>query len=356
MPQIGVTYKLLTRIHIETSAELSEPSVCEPDRVISVRYCGARRCYLRVVPVMDGYADSSMMDAMLQISEAFSAGMSADVPARRVQGVCVLGVCPSVVGAEMVCDDADEFSLTPVPVIRDTRVPGWVSDGTLAILIIGSGCHVDFEDTIVVMQSRGCDIVCVCADGGTRLPEGVARVTIPKGMGIPEESAFVAGVVARAVQDAGFTQSADRLAEAVRESRDMTGAHMERAASVVPAISGRVPAVYSTSDIHACSRWWRHVLGRWSLSFCGELPEFDHNELVGWSDPNVHAPELSMVVLRGERGPGLVRDIVGCMEQVLDENGRRVVTVDLGEGSAMQRNVRGFMIGSAVGMIMEAGE
>lgn len=305
---------------------------------------------------MDGYADSSMMDAMLQVSEAFSAGLSVHVPVMGADGVCVLGVCPSVVGAEMVCDDADEFSESPVPVIRDTRVPGWVSDRTLVVLIIGSGCQVDFEKTMGVLQSRKCNVICVCADDKRSQLPGVERVQIPEGMGIPEETAFVAGVIAKTVQDAGVTESADRLRDAVMKTRGTMGVDIGQAASVVPAVSGRVPAIYSTSDIHACSRWWRHVLGRWSLSFCGELPEFDHNELVGWSDPNVHAPELSMVVLRGERGPGLVRDIVGCMAQVLEENGRRVAVVDLGEGSAMQRNVRGFMIGNAVGMMMEGRE
>ena len=80
----------------------------------------------------------------------------------------------------------------------------------------------------------------------------------------------------------------------------------------------------------------------------GELPEFDHNELVGWSDPNVHAPELMMLVLKGARSDGLVQTIVDCMLEVLDENGRKVTVVDLGSGSSFARCIRGMMLADAV--------
>ena len=88
------------------------------------------------------------------------------------------------------------------------------------------------------------------------------------------------------------------------------------------------------------------------LAFSGELPEFDHNELVGWSDPNEHAPGLAMVVLRGTGRPGLVPVIVECMLEVLDENGRDVVEVDVGTGSSALRNIRGIMLGDSLSYLM----
>ena len=111
--------------------------------------------------------------------------------------------------------------------------------------------------------------------------------------------------------------------------------------------------MYSTSDVHASAVSFRESLSdAGHLSFTGELPEFDHNELVGWSDPNVHAPELRMVVLKGGSPSDLVNTIVDCMEEVLCENGREVVEADIGSGSSLQRNLRGMLVGMDVADLM----
>ena len=52
-------------------------------------------------------------------------------------------------------------------------------------------------------------------------------------------------------------------------------------------------------------------------AFYGELPEFDHNELVGWFDRNPHAPELRVVVLKGRTGSDLLDFIVDNIMAIL---------------------------------------
>ena len=61
---------------------------------------------------------------------------------------------------------------------------------------------------------------------------------------------------------------------------------------------------------------------------------------------------LAMVVLRGTGRPGLVPVIVECMLEVLDENGRDVVEVDVGTGSSALRNIRGIMLGDSLSYLM----
>ena len=128
-----------------------------------------------------------------------------------------------------------------------------------------------------------------------------------------------------------------------RAARDLVE---ESRAAVAEALDGTVPSFYSTSGNHSLALAWRHIVseavGR--PCFCGELPEFDHNELVGWSDPNAHAPQLRLVVIDGGRSEGLVSDIVGCMVEVLEENGRDVVSVDVGGDNVMSRAISGIML------------
>jgi glucose/mannose-6-phosphate isomerase len=51
-------------------------------------------------------------------------------------------------------------------------------------------------------------------------------------------------------------------------------------------VNGAIPVIYSSGELRAVHKRWKFllnsVMGR--LAFSGEIPEFDHNEIVSWTE------------------------------------------------------------------------
>lgn len=273
---------------------------------------------------------------------------SGRVPSRVTCIMCVDHCLPAALA---VSELMDELRLGPVPVVSDLRLPGWISEDSTVILL---SCSSDQAQAMVAyerLKSRGAQVIPVLTRGELLAMcdrDGLGGSVLPDG---PDEDSAVGHAIGTmvAIIDAG---GADGVCDFVREQLSTISSEGmgSVADSVAESIRGKVVSTYAPSDDLAVAMRWRIVLGTASdeLTFMGELPEFDHNELVGWSDPNVHAPELMMLVLKGARSDGLVQTIVDCMLEVLDENGRKVTVVDLGSGSAFARCIRGMMLADAV--------
>ena len=234
-------------------------------------------------------------------------------------GACIFGIDTISIAGDVIVDMAAESSEVPIPMICDNRVPGWVSPNIAGIVLSFDGDSSEMCEVYGELSSRGCHIFCITC-GGTIADlcreDGNTLIPIPSGCDQFGATGYALGAIAALVQSMGLFPS--------------------------------------TSDIHSCSKRWKQVL-QTDLSFYGELPEFDHNELVGWSDSNEHARDLRIVVLWGGNASELVSTIVECMIEVLHENGRETTVVNLGNGSSAERNLCGIILGDAVSFCMEVG-
>lgn len=293
---------------------------------------------------------SSAGDELSLFLDAVSLGMDAAAGLPESRGVCVFGTDLCSGAGEVLADAADEMSPVPLVCVRDNRVPGWVGAGTAAVLISFTGGCGPVLEVVGELERRGCVVAGITSGGRLAEVLGDRAVMIPKGISETEALGFCIGALASAVACTGIFDARDVLRGAVASARADIDGILASSGSLASSLDGNVGAFYSTSDTHACATIARDLVSGLSgrLSFTGELPEFDHNELVGWSDPNAHAPELRMVILRGESRSALVNRIVGCMLEVLDENGRAVEETCLGSGSAVSRDLRGIMEGLAL--------
>lgn len=244
--------------------------------------------------------------------------------------MCLFCDAPGLVPASVISDLADESAGTYVQIVTDMEIPGWVGKDTMAVLVLGNGSTQGFDRLRKELESIGATVALVSGEG----------------MSLPEFCGFALGSMVELMAGAGIYDFADSLSSALDAALSSRERLLAIATAVAEALDGTVPSFYSTSGNHSLALAWRHIVseavGR--PCFCGELPEFDHNELVGWSDPNAHAPQLRLVVIDGGRSEGLVSDIVGCMVEVLEENGRDVVSVDVGGDNVMSRAISGIML------------
>lgn len=249
-------------------------------------------------------ATSKSMDRFL---ESVLCGYAVCHDVSPANSYCIFGCGPAATACKAVSDLSDSSLNRPVPFVTDRRVPGWVGKDTLCIVVGPEGSDVVSER----LTERGARVVWT----GTPDTECVAGFHLGSAL-----SALVsAGLVSRTV-----------LTDAVASARSLLSGYNDQH-DILDRLRGRIPAFYSTSEMSAAAMWWSQAISdaMGVVSFYGELPEFDHNELVGWSDSNAHAPNLEIVILKGSCESKMVQTIVGCMIEVLLENGRDVTVIDI---------------------------
>ncbi len=291
---------------------------------------------------MDSGADAASNGTVLgsSLSDAIRAGLSCVMSCPRTDRACIFGCDPVSLAGEVLSDLADCRSPSPVPCISDLRVPGWVDEGVIAI-VIGDTCAKAMSEEIA---ARGCRTVAIVRS--VEGLDGTDIIQIPDGLGFAGSIGFALGAAASLVTSAGIFDAAGILTDDL----PLIDRFSEECRGIAPLGPERLNAFYSTSDIHAAAEACRAAFTACDgkVAFCGELPEFDHNELVGWSDPNEHAPALSMVVVRGSNGKGIVTDIVDSMLEVLSENGCDVKAYGIPGDDAAAKDCCALLLGMAL--------
>ena len=89
-------------------------------------------------------------------------------------------------------------------------------------------------------------------------------------------------------------------------------------------------------------------------SFCGELPEFNHNEIVGWANHNQEDDDLRIVMLRGKYKRQVLSDIIDKTVEVLEENGRHVIDIKILGNDAIEKNMRAILLADYISQLMKA--
>jgi len=226
--------------------------------------------------------------------------------------VVVLGMGGSAIGGELVAGYAADSLRVPLRVVRDYVCPAFVGPSTLVIASSYSG---DTEETLAAhaeVSDRGAHVVCVTTGG--RLRETAHRlgqdvVVIPGGL--PPRSALGYNLAALVVvlERAGLLpDQTEALTEAVATARDAVerfglgrATPGNEAKELAAWLRDRIPVIYGTPP------WTSAVATRWCgqlsensklIGHRNELPEMNHNEIVGWSAARPLAGAARAVFLR----------------------------------------------------------
>jgi len=229
---------------------------------------------------------------------------------RRAREVVILGMGGSAIGGDLLRTlVADECPL-PVLVNRQYTVPGFVDERTL---VIGSSYSGNTEETLTAFQAaldRGAMGLAISTGGK------LARMAEAHGLPfyrIEYESVPRAALAHSFVPLLGIFQrlgfiadKGDELVEAVEVMERLQGeigpqVAMESnpAKRLAQRLHGRLPIVYGAGHLSAVARRWKGQFNENSKSwgFFEEMPELDHNAVLGIRWPRELVPQLLVVML-----------------------------------------------------------
>lgn len=221
--------------------------------------------------------------------------------------------------------------------VRATSIPA-------DALVVASSFSGGTEETLAAYDdagARGARRV-VLAGGGRLAERAVAdgvpliRLTKPFADFQPRAAtAMFVGALGRLVTDLGLADGLDATFAAI--AARLRGLDVEPGSrALAAALDGRIPLILATAPhAEATARIMRIKLNENAkmAAFVGELPEFNHNAMVGFTRPS----PLAVVLLRDPRLPKRMRHRCETTAAVLAERGVPVHPVDLPDAEPIEQ-------------------
>jgi len=209
-------------------------------------------------------------------------------------GLVVAGMGGSAIGAQLAIAALGDRASRPMFVTRDYALPAWTTPDTTVLCASYSG---ETEETLAAFDAAGAVGArrIVCTTGGTLADcaraEGVPVIPLPGGF---QPRAAVGYGLVVALEVAALTG----VAESLHTEIDVTAAHADelatrwapaapedsRAKTLARALQGTIPIITGAGLTTPIAYRWKTQFNENAKSpaFAGELPEIDHNEIVGW--------------------------------------------------------------------------
>lgn len=193
----------------------------------------------------------------------------------------------------------------PFQVVRDYDAPFYVGERTLVIAASYSGNTEETVEALAQAEAKGAQIVIMSSGGKLQqlaTEHNHPFILIPKAEQ-PRYAVFAmfkatlevlsaAGLV-RAEDVAGQLQSAaDFLAESVKVWQAQVPTAKNPAKQLAQELMGKSVVVYSGPKLFAAAYKWKISCNENAkqVAWCNQLPEFNHNEFIGWSEQPPQKP------------------------------------------------------------------
>jgi len=234
-----------------------------------------------------------MIDDVLAIPDQLRDALwrieSARLEARPSAGLFVCGMGGSAIGGDLAAAALGDRLTGPMATVRGYALPSWATPEWTVLCSSYSG---NTEETLACFdaaEALGANRL-VASIGGQLVDRardtGVPVVGLP---GIFQPRAAVAYMVVVAAEAAYLAGVAPRVHTEVDAAAAFLGEQAEtlqqQAREIAALVAGAVPVIYG-SDLTApvARRWKTQVNENAKLhAWWGELPEANHNELLGWS-------------------------------------------------------------------------
>ncbi|MGQ0797548.1 MAG: bifunctional phosphoglucose/phosphomannose isomerase [Methanobacteriota archaeon] len=243
------------------------------------------------------------------LAEGLQRALGTPAELKGAQRIFLAGMGGSGIAADIFAAWVAGRSRVPLRVVRDYTLPPSARKGDVLVSISYSG---DTEETLAATAhglKLGCKLIAVTSGGALRrlaTEAGAEVLEVPKGL--PPRGAFghLFGVLPGIAEDWVYGDLGGELAHAIVHLKALRAKiapdvpfRRNRAKLLAFRLKGRVPVVYGAGPLAAVAVRWQTQLNENAkvLAFSSELPEADHNELVGWcEDPT--AKRFVPVLLR----------------------------------------------------------
>jgi glucose/mannose-6-phosphate isomerase len=284
---------------------------------------------------------------------------TADIEPAAATGLVVCGMGGSAIGGLLARSALGDRLRLPLLVFRDYELPAWTPPDRAVLCMSYSGNTEESLACFAAAEAIGARRY-VATTGGA-LAEAARGSDVPV-VGMP------GGLQPRHAVGYGFTVASEIAAligatETVRAEIDTAAAHLEaasdalaaRSAEIANQIAGTVPAIYGCElTVPVAYRWKCQVNENAKQhAFDHQLPEMDHNEIVGWA-PREDGARFSAIFLTDSDQHPRQRQRAELTARLLEPAAAAVVRVETEGETRLSRLLWSVMLGDLVSLQLAA--
>ena len=308
-------------------------------------------------------SDIKMMspyEQLMSMPEMAEFAMDIDVgnylPSKKV---CIFGIGESSIAGDIMTAYADDYSDYPVVSISNGIIPKWVGNDTDVIIVSYTGDNLVTNCLYEKLKKNNQSLTCITSGGSIKEKckmDNVKVLDVPTGLSSRSALGFEIGLLSSILQKMGICDIHDRLSSLISVIKKYRDSLFEdvRVRALIPKLVGKTAAFYGSPDFCPSFRRWKMSFNKdiGSFSFCGELPEFNHNEIVGWANHNQNDGDLRIVFLRGKYKNEVLTTIVDKTMEVLEESGRHVMDLRILGDDPLEKNLRAILLGDYISQMI----
>ncbi|MDR0508217.1 MAG: bifunctional phosphoglucose/phosphomannose isomerase [Candidatus Methanoplasma sp.] len=305
--------------------------------------------------VSDSEMYKQVNDLPVQIKEALNAPLP---PLPVSKTVCVCGMGASALAGEVVSDYADSTTGSPITVVRGIELPGWVGHETVVVCVSYSGNTKEVLMVYDEARSRGCPVVCITV-GGELMQKCISHrqvlIQVPGGLQSRGAFGYLLGYLSRVLERMKICDAATALKNILPELKR----HRDRLVSeentlvedIAKALLHKIPVIYSLANMRSSAIRWKTQINENSkfISFCGSLPEFNHNEIVGWTNDENNRMFMPVILYDDDAS-----DIIRCMTDtsigILRDKKLKIILYHVKGSCNLEKNLKCIIVGDFVSL------
>ena len=318
------------------------------------------RSGFKVFNKTDDISVMSVFEQLLSSPEMADYASKIDVgeygPSKKI---CMFGIGPSSIAGDVISSYSDCYSKMPVVNVSNGILPGWVDKDTDVVLVSYTGKNKIINKLYDSLNGKTNTLTCITSGGSLMekcQKDGVRSIRLPEGLTSRTALGFEIGIMATLIQKMGACNARDRLMDIipiVKGYRDSLFDDL-RIDTLIPKLKGNTIAFYGAPVFRPSFKRWKMSFNEdlGSLAFCGELPEYNHNEIVGWANHNQKDDDLKIVFLRSAQRTDVLAKIIDKTLEVLEESGRHVMDLQILGEEPMEANLRAILLGDFVSQVI----
>lgn len=272
--------------------------------------------------------------------------------------VCGMGTC--AIAGMVVSDYLDAMKKSALPIAKGIDLPKWIDKDTTVFVISYSG---DTEETLHLYRAAartGAQIVCITSGGQLEdmcIKDDNIILSIPGGFQSRGAIGYMIGYILLVLHHIEFIDRCSDLPEVLNSVKayrnELVASDDNEAKIIAERIHGKVPAIYSFFDMKSVAYRWKSQFNENSkvLSFYGTMPEFNHNELMGWTNDQMIQDYVPVILFDNSASKMLKAMAETPMGMIMDR-GMNVYVHHLKGNNHLDKMLRAILTGDFVSLYL----
>lgn len=233
-----------------------------------------------------------------------------------ISNIVVCGMGGSAIGGDLLKTYLNET--IPVIVNRDYKLPKFVNENSLIILVSYSGNTEETLNCYKEAKEKGCSIVAVSSDG--KLAEKCKKtIKIPSGLQPRAAIGYLFFPIIGLLHNSGIIEvKNEELNEMLNIIKDVNY-YKEKGEALAKKIKGKIPVIYSSTLLEPVAYRFKTQINENSKqpAFNHVFPEMNHNELVGYK--NMERKEFVAIFIRDKEDHPRIKKRMEICKKIIEK-------------------------------------